>query len=536
VSDAEDRAPFRDPSAMPVPPALESLAFGLAVAAVVLLAVALRLPGLDPPTLYVDDVWTALLARDASLSATWALKTHHPIGFLALLASVRRLVADPELSVQAVPFAASLCLIPLGAWAVRRWTGGALAGVLAALLVALNPELAACSVRAKPYATDAFLCFLLVAGGAEAVLRPSLRRLAGLALLSAAAIPFSYPAGLVGPVIVAAAFLQASRERGDRSRAAALFALYLAVSAALLRLALSGRGNESLQSYWEGGFLPAGPASAAAGFVASRTRLVLASSFPRGWEALGLLVPLGAVALSLRKATRGVVLLAVALWAALFAAAALRLYPLASRTVAFAYAPIALFAAAAVAGTSFRLGRRVFGETLSGVLAASLVLTASVSLPEPEFDDARIVETLVAAARPGAGVLIYPHANWSVGYYAGWPIRLVPVDYYGTRFEARPLRERTTVLPGVAGYEERPELLKPALDRFFSDAPDEVLYLAIHLEVNGAAAHARVLGAFRAAGFAGRRLARGRGADLLLFRRTPPSANRLPAAADAAGR
>ncbi len=525
MSDAEARAPFRRPWRTPVPPALASLAFALAVAAVVLLAVALRLPGLDPRSLYIDDTWVGVLVKEAPLSEILALRPHHPIGFLGLLSLVRRAVADPELSVQALPFAASLCLIPLVAWLVRRQTGGAAAGILAAVLVALNPELSAFSIRGKPFETDALVCLVLVALGLDTLLRPSFRRLAWLALLAAVVTPFSYPAGLVGSVVVALAFLRTLGEKRDRVPAAALFALFLAVMAALASVAFSGRGNDTLQSYWASGFMPVGSARGAFDFAASRSRRILESAFPPGWGAMGLLVPLGVAALALRKSTRPGALLAAALWASLLAAAALRLYPLSSRTAVFAYAPIVAFAAGIVGRYSARLPRPS-GEALPGLLAASLVLTASTPLADSRFDDARVVEALERAARPGVGVLIYPNANWSVAYYAGWPMRLAPVDYYGTRFEARPLRARTTLLPGRTGYEVHPEFLDAALGSFFSRSPDEILYIATHLEDDCCAAHARVVDAFRAAGYTGRRLAQAHGAELLRFRREPGRVSR----------
>ena len=51
----------------------EKALFGSAVAAVVVLAFSLRLPGLAPPSFYLDDTWVALLARDASLSDLLAI-------------------------------------------------------------------------------------------------------------------------------------------------------------------------------------------------------------------------------------------------------------------------------------------------------------------------------------------------------------------------------------------------------------------------------------------------------------------------------
>jgi hypothetical protein len=93
----------------------ERAVFAAGVAAIVVLAISLRLPGLAPPSLYLDDVWVALFAREASLADLMALRPPHPAGFMALQALALRFLPGAELSVQLIPFAASLALIPLGA-------------------------------------------------------------------------------------------------------------------------------------------------------------------------------------------------------------------------------------------------------------------------------------------------------------------------------------------------------------------------------------------------------------------------------------
>lgn len=142
----------------------------------------------------------------------------------------------------------------------------------------------------------------------------------------------------------------------------------------------------------------------------------------------------------------------------------------------------------------------------------------------PASEDATLVRALSAEARPRDVVLLYPHANWSAAYYGRWPVRLVPVDYYGARFEARLLREGSVTLPGVAGYEDRPQLLDPALRDLVSQKPESVLYLATHLEVNCCAAHVHIRQFLGASGYVSERLALAPGGELIRFTRSPPPA------------
>ena len=499
--------------------------FASAVAAVVVLAFSLRLPGLAPPSLYLDDAWVALLARDASLSDLLAIKPHHPLGFIVLLAVAHRLLPGAELSVQLVPFAASLALVPLGAWLVRRRTGGFSGGILAAVLLALNPTLSDYAVRAKPYATDALLALVLVAATQRCLAEPSARRLGRLALLAPLAALFSYPAALVGAVGFVGAFaaaLAATPERAQRDALMRIAAAFLAADVLLGFLLVYGQANRALTSYWEGGFVPLHDPAVAIAFVVSRTTLVFTSSFPRGFQALGILVPLGFALLLAHRGTRLAAGLLGALWAAFWMAAAMRLYPVDDRTTSFAYPLVALLAVWTICFEMRRVSSPLIREGVPAFLAAALLVSSAVPVTYPASEDARLVRALVAEARPGDDVLLFPHANWSAGYYSGWPVHLAPVDYYGTRFEARLLREGAVTLPGLAGYEDRPQLLDPTLRKLVSRRPERVLYLATHLDAAYYGAHFHIRDFLGASGYRSERLALARDGELLSFSRQPP--------------
>ncbi|HSB64089.1 MAG TPA: hypothetical protein VLJ18_07980 [Thermoanaerobaculia bacterium] len=504
----------------------EGALFWGAIAAVVLLALSLRLPGLAPSSLYLDDAWVAVLARDASLSDLLAIRPPHPVGFLVLLAFARRLLPGAELSLQLLPFAASLALVPLGAWLVRRRAGGLAGGILAAVLLALNPAHSAFAVRVKPYATDALLSLVLVAATERCLSEPSARRLGRLALLASLAVLFSYPAALVGAVGFAGAFLASVGSTRKRGALVGIAAAFLAADLFFGFFLVYGQSNQALTNYWEGSFVPLHDPAAAVAFIVSRTILVFASSFPRGFGALGILGLLGFVLLLVNRGTRLAAGLLGALWAAFCAAAAMRLYPVDGRTTAFAYPLVALVAAGTISMPMKRARRAVVREGVPAFLAAAVVLTSSSRVEYPVVEDARLVRSLRAESEPGDTVLIYPHANWAAGYYGDWPVRLVPVDYYGTRFESRLLRDRSITLPGRLGYEDHPEVLDPALEELVSQKPERVLYLATHLEVKCCAAHVHIREFLGASGYRSERLARSLDGELLRFTRQP--SNRGP--------
>lgn len=501
------------------PPRRERVLFLAGAGGAAVLAAFLRAPGLAPRCLYLDDVWAALFAREASFPSYLALRPPHPAGFLALESLALRVLPGAEVAVQAIPFAASLALVLLGAWLFWRRTGDAAGATFAAVLLALNPTLSDYSVHAKPYATDSLLSLALAAMVLKALDEPSPRRVGLLALAAAPAVAFSYPAALVGSVGFAVALAAALASGRNRPRLAGIALAFFAAEAALAALLVLGQTNAQLASFWRTSFVPLGHATEALGFVASNSVLLLAASFPRGWWALGLLPPLGLALLLSRRETRLAGAYAGALWVSLFAAAALRLYPVDARTASFAYAFVALLTAWTVSSQTRRAASPFVRQGVPALLAAAVVVSSSRPVVYPGFDDARLVRALVAEAKPEDAVLVYPHANWAVGYYSGWPVRLVKAEYYGTRFEARPLREGTTVLPGLPGYEERPEVLDPALREALSRRPPRVLYLATHLEISCCTAHLHVLKSLRDAGYAAERLAVAHGGEVLRFTR-----------------
>src|SRR5438094_1052797 len=87
-----------------------------------------RLPGLNPASLWWDDLWVATLAK-ASLREAIITPATTPPGFLLILWLFRRLIPDPEWSLQLFPFLCGLVVVPLTGVAVSRITEISLLGL-----------------------------------------------------------------------------------------------------------------------------------------------------------------------------------------------------------------------------------------------------------------------------------------------------------------------------------------------------------------------------------------------------------------------
>ena len=113
-----------------------------------------RSAGLDPHSLWYDDLWVAAVVKLDSLFEAVSLAVPAPPAFVGALWFSRRLIPDPELSLQLVPYCASLAVIPLLAIVVAMISGSRALGVVAGSLIALSPNVAYYSVFVKQYSVD----------------------------------------------------------------------------------------------------------------------------------------------------------------------------------------------------------------------------------------------------------------------------------------------------------------------------------------------------------------------------------------------
>ena len=93
----------------PGPPSGRFVLVSLYVLLIAATAIA-RFPGLNPASLWWDDLWVGTLAK-ASLCEALTVPNPSPPGFLFVLWILRRLVPSPEWSLQLFPFLCGLAVI-----------------------------------------------------------------------------------------------------------------------------------------------------------------------------------------------------------------------------------------------------------------------------------------------------------------------------------------------------------------------------------------------------------------------------------------
>jgi hypothetical protein len=450
----------------------------LAIAAIAW-TVWLRWPGLDPKTLWADDVWLASITK-LPLGTALAAPAPVPPGFVAALKGARQVIADPEVSLQLVPFLAGLAGALLAGLLAARLTGRRSIGLVALALTLASPFLAHYSIFVKQYSVDfAVTAGMLLAG----VTLVDTRRVA-LGRLSAAAVVaalVSIPSVFVSvPLVHLAALARAWREHGNaRWRTAGIVLAFDLLLAAIYVFWLADRSNPALTAIWRQNFLPLSSLGAAWEFLATNGAGTLADALPERLSGLTALAGVGLVALVARRDTRMAGLVILLALIAVLAASALGRYPIGTdflgRTVIFSYAlTIVLVAAGVHTLLRWLPGHRVL---CAGAAAVALAWLVVVPLRVTYFplDHVDLVRELESRAGAPDAIVLNTSGAYLAGYYAAWEIEAFPDDSpqgFGVRLR-RPL---SITLPRGAEEGDRP--LSALVDLLTAERPARAFFFS----------------------------------------------------------
>ena len=466
-------------------------------------ALAARLPGLDPASLWYDD----LIIASALRADFWSMLTvplHVSPGLLVVWRGLYALFPDPESSVQLLPFVCGIAAIPLMALVVRRLTGDDGLALLAAAATALNPLVARYSVFVHQYTVEFVLTALfLLAGtrlysGRVSDLNP--RQFTGLALAGGLAPWFSVTSVFISfPLVnLAAAYAIRHRSRDARRLRTTLFAAAMYNAMVFVAyLFLRERSSPAMRAWFVDHFMPIESVGQGLVFLANNGRHLAELSLP-GWGAVWIPVfGLGLAWLLSRQATRFLGLVILGFYSARIVANALWIYPLGYDRVEIFTFPVAicLFAASVQAATASFARPAV----LRLALAAVFVWFAIVRPVHSSYFDVAyrpFVQYLSAAARPNDAVVLSEGGTYLTAFYGSWPATLLPAPDTTQGSEVQLVRDRTLHLP-MSGPQRQARLVREFLD---TAAPDRVWYMAFR--TRGRARPEAVVEAIRGEGYA----------------------------------
>ncbi len=218
------------------------------MAVLLVAAAALRVPGLDPSSLWLDDTWVALVHKVDEVPVILRMGVTAP-GFSLLLKGVFSIFGFSHLAAQAIPFLAGIAAPPLVYLIARRWGTGRLAATISAVLLLLAPVHVTYSTNVKQFTLDVVLALALLHLSWRTYEGVDQDRLRRLALAAAVATVFSASVGPVAAVAVAAPAIPRILQREWRFTLwPGLHGVYVLIWALVLRARLPA----SLGNYWEG--------------------------------------------------------------------------------------------------------------------------------------------------------------------------------------------------------------------------------------------------------------------------------------------
>ena len=444
-----------------------------------------RAAGLNPHSLWFDDLWVAAVVKLDSLFEAVSLPVPAPPAFLGALWFSRRLVPDPELSLQLVPYCASLAAIPLLAVVVATISRSQALGVVAGSLIALSPNVAYYSVFVKQYTVDVLAVAGLLLSAAWFFRSREPRHLRLGAWLSILSLLFSFPSVFAGAVFVNLAALlhmwsadsEPSRT-GPIIRTALVFNLVLGI---VFLLIVSGRSNANVTGYWAASFLPLDSGVAAWQFLSTRGLGAIRNALPTALASGVPLVGVGLVWLMVKPPWRWFGVFVLLVYVAAIVASGLHLYPISggrpdrpalARTDLFSYPLTVMLFTLGIGALTSWLPRRALANFPLCVLALALVAVRPAPASYFPLDHSNFVRLMDSFEEDTDGVVLWSAARFLGGYYSSWPIRAVARADLNNELEIHLERPHSLTLPTVG------EATASALEAFISEGQfRRIIYL-----------------------------------------------------------
>ena len=170
-----------------------------------IMATLLRAPGLAPPSLWLDDVWVALVSKVDDPALVLRMGVTAP-GFSSLQNLVFAVLGFSELSAQLLPFAAAVAAPPTVYVVMRRWGMSPYGSSLAGLVLVLAPIHVTFSTSAKQFSIDVLLGLVLLHLAWRASQQPSSDRVAAAAGVAVTATVISASVAPIAATVLTISF------------------------------------------------------------------------------------------------------------------------------------------------------------------------------------------------------------------------------------------------------------------------------------------------------------------------------------------
>lgn len=454
--------------------------FWVAITLIAASAVYQRFHGLSPKSLWLDDVWAALLARSASVSFIFNADVPCSPCFILLLKVIVFVFGAGEAQMQILPFCVSLTMVFLFAYLLLRFTKMFSLSIIAAVFIAANPLITSYSLRVKPFILDSFIILLILLLSTRCLERKDKESLYFLSILSALAIFVSYVSLFLSVFAVGILHWRLLAEKNVPKKAVIVSCLgYYVLFLVMYVFLIKGRGNPSLYVYWKEYYIPVESAKSCAEFLKNKGLMFFKGAFISKFSWLAVFIPLGIFRLIFDKEKRPIGLSIVCFYASIIAAGVLKIYPIGGgRTDIFTF-PISIFAAV-VGVWTFAKRFKWSGVLLCAAVIVLFVKDSNTRAEYPNNFNKEAVQLLNKQEKSDDAIIIFPWANWAVGYYGKWKPLFVKVEDSTNGFFVEPKRHNTYVLRetwGGVDFRDSSDVITSQL-AFMKNDQKRILYLA----------------------------------------------------------
>ena len=419
----------------------------LTVAAVVVRSAWVRAGGLNPRSLWTDDLVYAAIIKNSDLLESLSVPIHVAPGLFLIWRWLYASIPDLELALQALPFVSALAAIPVMVVVVRKLTNDDALAACAAAVTALNGLLVRYSTSVHQYAFE-FLAIAIVLWMTIRLYEtwPAICpwRFMQVAGMGGILLFFSVPSVfLTLPIVIGTAGYVVVHARGDagitKTRATLIAASYGVVVAAGYVL-LRARSNVDIRANFGAGFMPVDSLAAIWEFLAGNGRRMLQVSLPRmegglpPWDGtfvwLMPLLGLGLIWLLGRARTRPFGLAVVGFYLVFLAASALRVFPLGvpggrGRTDIFASPAGICLLMAGLQCATYGLPRVSRFRAAAAAAVIALALWSPHHAPyNTDMRSAALIDYVAVSERPEDGLILPYAAGFLAAVYGPWPFRV----------------------------------------------------------------------------------------------------------------
>ncbi len=476
----------------------------LTVAAVVIRSALMRAGGLNPRSLWTDDLVYAAIIRNPDLVESLTAPIHVAPGLFLIWRWLYASIRDLELALQSLPFVCALAAIPVMAVVVRRLTNDDALAACAAAVAALNGFLVQYSTSVHQYAFE-FLAIAIVLWMTIRLYEawPAIcpRRLMQVAGMGVLLLFFSVPSVfLTLPIVVGTAGYVVVCARGKagitKTRATLIAASYGVVVAAAYVI-LRDRSNAEVRADFAAGFMPIDSLAGIWGFLAGNGRRLLQASLPQvegglpPWDGtfvwLMPLLGLGLIWLLGRAGTRPFGLAVVGFYLVFLAASALRVFPMGvpggrGRTDIFA-SPVGIcLLMAGLQCATCSLPRAARFRAVAAVAMVALALWSPHHAPYSDMRSAALIDYVTVSERPEDGLILSYAAGFLAAVYGPWPFRISGNRQVHNGTVAEVERPRTLRIPlGFSSVDDatRAMIMRATLEDYLAAfRPDRIWFVA----------------------------------------------------------